>query len=80
MPVGVARSRSHAPLARPELRGLGYEGGFDAVRRYAHGWRREQVSSSAAALVVPALQTGDDYGMVGQVQHCSRAVDQQKLL
>ena len=25
------------------LRGLGYEGGYDAVRRYARAWRREQV-------------------------------------
>ncbi|WP_409566551.1 hypothetical protein [Methylobacterium sp. E-065] len=22
------------------LRGLGYEGGYDAVRRYAQGWKR----------------------------------------
>ena len=25
-----------------ELRGLGYEGGYDAVRRYARGWHRER--------------------------------------
>ena len=24
-----------------ELRGLGYEGGYDAVRRYARSWQRE---------------------------------------
>jgi hypothetical protein len=27
------------------LRGSGYEGGYDAVRRYARTWRRDQVSS-----------------------------------
>src|SRR5271168_2990388 len=25
-----------------ELRGLGYEGGYDAVRRYARGWQRDR--------------------------------------
>lgn len=39
-----------------ELRGLGYEGGYDAVRRYARGWPREQVTSSAAT---PASSWGD---------------------
>ena len=28
-----------------ELRGLGYDGGYDAVRRYARTWQREQASS-----------------------------------
>ena len=31
-----------------ELRGLGYEGGYDAVRRYARGWQRERAATSAA--------------------------------
>src|ERR1700747_2510789 len=34
-----------------ELRGLGYEGGYDAVRRYAHRWSREHASQTAAAFV-----------------------------
>ncbi|MBV8589430.1 MAG: hypothetical protein JO212_05115 [Acetobacteraceae bacterium] len=25
------------------LRAAGYEGGYDAIRRYSHGWHREQV-------------------------------------
>ncbi|MDI4658873.1 IS21 family transposase, partial [Xanthobacter autotrophicus] len=30
-----------------ELRGLGYAGGYDAVRLYAKGWRCDQASLSA---------------------------------
>jgi len=44
-----------------ELRGLGYEGGYDAVRRYARGWRREQVLSSAAAFVPLSYAPGEAY-------------------
>ena len=32
-----------------ELRGRGYEGGYDAVRRYAREWQRNRVSVSAGA-------------------------------
>jgi len=32
-----------------DLRGLGYEGGYDAVRRYATEWRRKKSAASAAA-------------------------------
>ena len=35
-----------------ELRGLGYRGGYDAVRRYATGWHRER-SAVTAAVYVP---------------------------
>ena len=31
-----------------ELRGLGYAGGYDAVRRYAASWRRRQNAATAA--------------------------------
>jgi transposase len=44
-----------------ELRGLGYEGGYDAVRRYAGAWRRDQVSSSAAAFVPLSFAPGEAY-------------------
>jgi transposase len=44
-----------------ELRGLGYKGGYDAVRRYARGWRRDQVSSSAAAFVPLSFASGEAY-------------------
>ena len=33
------------------LRGLGYQGGYDAVRRYARGSRPDRVSTSVGALV-----------------------------
>ena len=44
-----------------ELRGLGYEGGYDAVRRYARGWQREQASLSAAAFVPLSFDPGEAY-------------------
>ena len=34
-----------------ELRGRGYEGGYDAVRRYARRWAKERGQSTAAAYV-----------------------------
>src|SRR5712692_673024 len=34
-----------------ELRGRGYEGGYDAVRRYARRWSKERGHSTAAAFV-----------------------------
>jgi transposase len=56
-------SRERLTLIRvfEELRGLGYEGGYDAVRRYARGWRRDQVSSSAAAFVPLSYAPGEAY-------------------
>src|SRR5678809_165372 len=33
-----------------ELRGRGYDGGYDAVRRYAKRWSKERGQSTAAAL------------------------------
>jgi transposase len=44
-----------------ELRGLGYQGGYDAVRRYAKGWQREQASLSAAAFVPLSFDPGEAY-------------------
>jgi len=40
------------------LRGSGYEGGYDAVRRYARTWRRDQVSATAAAYVPLSFAPG----------------------
>jgi hypothetical protein len=34
-----------------ELRGRGYDGGYDAVRRYARQWSKERGQSTAAAYV-----------------------------
>ncbi len=41
-------SRERLTLIRvfETLRGLGYEGGYDAVRRYARSWSRERASTS----------------------------------
>jgi len=44
-----------------ELRGLGYEGGYDAVRRYARAWREERSASVAAAYVPLSFAPGEAY-------------------
>jgi transposase len=44
-----------------ELRGLGYEGGYDAVRRYAQRWSREHASQTAAAFVPLTFAPGEAY-------------------
>jgi len=56
-------SRERLTLIRvfEALRALGYEGGYDAVRRYARGWRREQVSALAAAYVPLSFAPGEAY-------------------
>ena len=44
-----------------ELRGLGYEGGYDAVRRYAATWRRRESSATASAFVSLSFAPGETY-------------------
>jgi transposase len=44
-----------------ELRGLGYEGGYDAVRRYAASWRRRESAATAAAFVPLIFEPGEAY-------------------
>jgi len=44
-----------------DLRGLGYEGGYDAVRRYARGWRRERSAVTADAYVPLSFAPGEAY-------------------
>ena len=44
-----ARERLTLVRVFEALRGLGYQGGYDAVRRYARSWHREQAATSAAA-------------------------------
>jgi transposase len=44
-----------------ELRGLGYDGGYDAVRRYARGWERERSASTADAYVPLSFAPGEAY-------------------
>jgi transposase len=56
-------SRERLTLIRifEELRGLGYEGGYDAVRRYAASWRRRQEAATAAAFVPLQFDPGEAY-------------------
>jgi transposase len=43
------------------LRGLGYAGGYDAVRRYAATWKREVNEASAAAFIPLSFEPGEAY-------------------
>jgi len=44
-----------------ELRALGYDGGYDAVRRYARSWRRERAAVAADAYVPLSFAAGEAY-------------------
>lgn len=56
-------SRERLTLIRifEELRGLGYEGGYDAVRRYAATWKRWASEATAAAYVPLSFAPGEAY-------------------
>jgi transposase len=43
------------------LRGLGYEGGYDAVRRYAKAWRKAQGAATAEAYIPLSFAPGEAY-------------------
>jgi transposase len=43
------------------LRGLGYVGGYDAVRRYARSWHRKHAATSSAAFVPLSFAPGEAY-------------------
>jgi transposase len=43
------------------LRGLGYEGGYDAVRRYARNWRKAQGAAMAEAYVPLSFAPGEAF-------------------
>ena len=57
----VARERLTMIRVFEELRGRGYAGGYDAVRRYARGWKRERVAVTAAAHVPLCFDPGEAY-------------------
>ena len=59
--VKAARERLTLIRIFEELRGLGYVGGYDAVRRYAHGWRRARGASTAEAYVPLSFAPGEAY-------------------
>ena len=44
-----------------ELRALGYDGGYDAVRRYAASWSKSEQEASAAAYVPLSFDPGEAY-------------------
>src|SRR4029077_5342496 len=56
-------SRESLTLIRlfEELRGQGYDGGYDAVRRYARQWSTERGASTAAAYVPLIFAPGEAY-------------------
>src|SRR6476620_2864684 len=43
------------------VRGLGYEGGYDAVRRYARSWSRERQTAMTEAFVPLSFAPGEAY-------------------
>jgi transposase len=60
---GAKPARERLTLIRvfEELRALGYDGGYDAVRRYARGWERERSASTADAYVPLSFAPGEAY-------------------
>jgi len=56
-------SRERLTLIRvfEELRGRGYEGGYDAVRRYARRWAKEHGQATATAFVPLSFAPGEAY-------------------
>ena len=57
----VARERLALIRLFEELCGLGYDGGYDAVRRYARRWAKERGHSTAAAYVPLSFAPGEAY-------------------
>ena len=56
-----ARERLTLIRVFEELRGLGYEGSYDAVRRYAKKWRVERGAATAEAYVPLSFAPGEAY-------------------
>jgi len=57
-----------------ELRRLGYEGGYDAVRRYARKWQREHLAITAEAYVPLSFARGKRTNLTGAMRSsCSMA-------
>lgn len=56
-------SRERLTLMRifEELCGLGYDGSYDAVRRYAAAWKRRESEATAAAFVPLSFAPGEAY-------------------
>ncbi len=58
---GAPRERLTLIRLYEELRALGYEGGYDAVRRYARRWSREHTSQEAVGFVPLSFAPGEAY-------------------
>src|SRR5215472_1822621 len=56
-----ARERLTLMRVFEELRGLGYEGGYDSVRRYAKAWRVARGAAMAEAYVPLSFAPGEAY-------------------
>jgi hypothetical protein len=56
-----ARERLTLIWVFEELRALGYEGGYDAVRRYARTWSKERAHETASAFVPLTFAPGEAY-------------------
>jgi hypothetical protein len=52
-----------------ELRSLGYEGSYDAVRRYAKGWRVARGAATAEAYVPLSFAPGEAYQLRAHFRH-----------
>src|SRR5271169_5316408 len=59
--AGPARERLTLIRVFEELRGLGYQGSYDAVRRYAKKWRIERGAATAEAYVPLSFAPGEAY-------------------
>ena len=57
----AARERLTLIRIFEEVRGLGYAGGYDAVRRYAKGWLRDRGAVTAPAYVPLIFAPGEAY-------------------
>ena len=44
-----------------ELRALGYDGGYDAIRRYTRSWAKTNASATADAFVPLTFAPGEAY-------------------
>ncbi|TWB39026.1 IS21 family transposase [Nitrospirillum pindoramense] len=57
----AARERLTLVRIYEELRGAGYDGSYDAVRRYARSWQKARGASQAAAYVPLSFAPGEAY-------------------
>lgn len=66
----TARERLTLIRVFEEIRVLGYEGGYVAVRRYAHSWAEERTASTAQAYVPLTFDPGEAYQSIGATRSC----------